>query len=614
MDKIFITRRNIITSFILALLVFTVFFQVTNHDFLNYDDDVYITKNRHVQEGLTLEGILWAFTAIPSGNWHPLTWLSHMLDIELYGLNPAGHHFTSLLFHILNTLLLFFILKRMTGAFWRSIFVSALFALHPLHVESVAWVTERKDVLSTFFWMLVMLTYAVYVKKGGASRYLLVLFFFTLGLMSKPMLVTLPFVLLLLDYWPLGRFQFSGLKSSTAKSKNTDYGLTIYRLFLEKIPFFILLAISSTATFLAELYAESVVFSKTFPLNTRIFNALIAYISYLGKMIWPHHLGVFYPYPDRLPIWKVLGAAFLLIFISLLVIRELKRLPYLFVGWFWYLGTLVPVIGFIQTGSQSMADRYTYIPLIGVFIIIAWGIPDLLKGWRYQRIILSISSGIILLLLTIFTWFQASHWQNSITLFKHTLKVTTHNNIAHNNLGTALAKEGRLKEAAYHFREALKGKPDFFEAHYNLGTALALKGKPEEAVYHLREALKGQSGLPDIHNKLGKLLTRQRKFNEAIYHFRKALEIKPDFVDVHNNLGIALGRLGKLEETIYHFREALRIKPNDAKAHNNLGVTLGLQGKIEEAIYHFRKALEIKPDFTDAENNLRKALSLKKKF
>ena len=605
MNKKFNIYRDTVVCLFLVLAILVVFSQVKSYDFVSYDDDVYITKNRHVQGGLTVEGIIWAFTIAHSGNWHPLTWLSHMLDISLFGLNPGYHHLMSLLFHIANTLLLFFILRRMTGEIWKSGFVAALFALHPLHVESVAWIAERKDVLSTFFFMLTILAYVFYVEKPVLRRYLFVFFFFVFGLLSKTMLVTLPFLLLLLDYWPLSRFEF--------KSKAKNFKVPLH-LIWEKVPLFALTALSSIVTFFAEKHGKSVSSLEIFPIKTRIANTFVSYVSYIGKMIWSLNLAVFYPYPEIFPIWQVMGSLLLLVCISFLVIRHARSLPYLPVGWLWYLGTLVPVIGLVQIGSQSMADRYTYVSLIGLFIMIAWGVPDILKRWRYQRIVLSVSLGIILLLLMIFTWYQTINWKNSITLFEHALKVTTRNNIAHNNLGTALAREGKLEEAIYQFREALKGKPDFSDAHYNLGTALGILGNHEEAVYHLREALKGETGLSEVHNKIGRLLSQQKKFNEAIYHFQKALEINPDFANAHNNIGIVLGQQGRLEEAIYHFREALRTKPYYAKAHNNLGVTLGQQGKLEEAIYHFQKALEINPGFKDAENNLRKTLSLKKKF
>jgi protein O-mannosyl-transferase len=576
--KVLSSRRYILILLIsLSLIVVTLaaFEQLRNHAFLNFDDDVYITENRNVQSGLTLEGVIWAFTTTHAANWHPLTWLSHMLDCQLYGLNPSGHHLTNLVFHIASTLLLFLVLERMTGALWRSSFVAALFALHPLHVESVAWVAERKDVLSTFFWMLTMWTYVHYVKRPGFNRYLLVLLFFILGLLSKPMLVTLPFVLLLLDYWPLGRFQFGQLigdhKSNTSRSMNPGDQKSIpLRLILEKVPFFALTAISIFLTIFAQQKGGAVKSLEYYPLESRIANALVSYVSYIVKMIWSNQLAVFYPYQEMLPIWKVVGSGLLLVCASLLVIRAARKLPCLIVGWFWYLGTLIPVIGLVQVGSQAMADRYTYVPLIGLFIMIVWSVPDIWVGWRYRRVVLSISAGLLLSLLVIITKLQVNHWQNSIMLYEHSLAVTSNNFIIDNNLGLALVEQGKIQEAIAHFSEALRIKPDDAEAHYSLGLALA----------------------------------GQRKIQGAIAHFAEALRIKPEYSEAHNGLGVTLVWQGKIQEAIAHFTEALRIKPDDAKAHYNLGIALAEQGKIQEAIAHFTEALRIKPDYAEAHINL----------
>ncbi|MBL7207805.1 MAG: glycosyltransferase family 39 protein, partial [Desulfobacterales bacterium] len=410
----FTLRREGVVCLFLALTVLAVYWQVGNHEFVNYDDKDYITENQHVQAGLTLKSIAWAFTSTHAGNWHPLTWLSHMLDCQIYGLNPCGHHFTSVFFHILNSILLFLVFKRMTGAFWKSAFVAALFALHPLHVESVAWAAERKDVLSAFFWMLTMGSYIRYVERPGTNRYLLVLLFFALGLMAKPMLITLPFVLLLLDYWPLGRFHVrkpeaaqpseekpqKDTKSKKRKSRKrlaknavqakkttgSDYQWSLaLSLLWEKIPLFVLAAASSVVTFFVQQSGGAVRSLDALPLFVRISNALVSYISYIVKMILPHNMAILYPHPKDFSIWQVAGACLLLACISFIAIRSMKRYPYFAVGWLWYLGTLVPVIGLVQVGLQSMADRYTYIPLTGIFIIIAWGISDLAAKWCYKK-------------------------------------------------------------------------------------------------------------------------------------------------------------------------------------------------------------------------------------
>ena len=600
---------KLLIALFLIVSIFAVFWQVRTHEFLKYDDLDYVTDNPHVKAGLTLKGVIWAFTTMHAANWHPLTWVSHMLDCELYGLKPAGHHLTSLVFHIASALLLFVVLRQMTGKLWRSGFVAALFAFHPLHVESVAWVAERKDVLSAFFWMLTMWAYVRYAERPGLNRYLLVLLWFVLGLLSKPMLVTLPFVLLLVDYWPLGRFQFgqpSGHhKLSTHNSKDTgDQRSFALRLVLEKVPFFALAAVSSFLTFFAQQKAGAVASSEIRPLSMRIANALASYVSYIGKMIWPYRLAVFYPYPETFPMWQVAGAGLLLGCVSFLVILAARRRSYLMVGWLWYLGTLVPVIGLVQVGEQAMADRYTYVPLIGLFVIIAMGVPDILAGWRYRRIGMAIPAGLLLSILMIVTWLQLRYWQNGVTLFEHSLEVTANNSLSQCSLGVALVQQGKNQEAISHFAEALRIKPDYAEAQYNLGVALSDQGKTQEAIDHYSEALRIKPDSAEAHYNLGVTLAQQGKSQEAVGHFTKALQIKPDYANAHNNLGIALADQGKTQEAIAHYTEALRIDPNNAYAHNNLGLILAQQGKNQEAIAHYTEALRIKPDYAEVHNNL----------
>ena len=441
----------VLISLFLILTIVAVFWPVKNFRFINLDDEEYVTENPQVLNGLSLNGVIWAFTTKHSSNWHPLTWLSHMLDTELYGLNPRGHHLTNLLFHLANTLLLFWVLKRMTGMLWESGLVAALFALHPLHVESVAWVAERKDVLSTFFWMLTMGAYVHYVHQASPRRYLLVFFSFALGLLSKPMIVTLPLVLLLLDYWPLGRLHW---RLEEQRSQGKTAISRAFRLVWEKVPLLFLVAVSCSLTIWAQ--RRTVASLEGLPLEIRTANALISYVKYIGKMVWPCRLAVQYPYPEKFPLWQVAGAGLFLIGVSFLVVREARRRPYLVVGWLWYLGTLVPVIGLIQVGSQAMADRYTYVPLIGLFIMTAWGIPNLLSQWRHRRIVLLVSSGLVIALLTILTRIQLQYWSDSTTLYKHTLNSTANNYQVHYNLGLALAKEGKNEEAIVHYKEALE--------------------------------------------------------------------------------------------------------------------------------------------------------------
>jgi hypothetical protein len=440
--------QSICICLVLALTTITVFWQVCTYDFVDYDDSVYIYENPNIQAGITLKTIKWAFTTSYYANWYPLTWLSHMLDWKLFGPKAGGHHLTNLIFHIANTLLLFIVLKQMTQKLWQSAFVAALFALHPLHVESVAWVVERKDVLSTFFWMLTMWAYLRYVKHPGVARYLLALLSFALGLMSKPMLVTLPFVLLLLDYWPLARIP-SGQALNRFGSRRI-----FYYLIREKIPFFVLSAILSVVTFIAQRGSGTVATLVQIPLKIRIYNALVSYMEYIEKMIWPSRLAMFYPHPGKnILILHIVISAVLLSAVTICVIRYAKSHRYLVTGWFWYIGTLVPVIGIVQVGMQALADRYTYIPLTGLFIIIAWGVPDLLAKWRYKKIAITLLSLLIILAISICTHFQLRHWQNSLNLFQHAVDVIGSNDKAHIHIANFLYMQNRFDEAIREYQK-----------------------------------------------------------------------------------------------------------------------------------------------------------------
>ncbi|MBW2019207.1 MAG: tetratricopeptide repeat protein [Deltaproteobacteria bacterium] len=602
-------RSEVIVCLFLILTTLAVFWQVRNHDFVNYDDNIYVTESRHVRNGLTRQGVIWAFTTTHVGYWIPLTWLSHMLDYQLFGSNPGWHHLTSLIFHIANTLLLFLVLKQMTGALFRSAFVAALFALHPLNIESVAWLFERKGVLSTFFWMLTIGAYVRYAKRPDLHRYLLVLLFFALGLMAKPMLVTLPLVLLLLDYWPLGRFPFErsvgNMNPQICNAMNIGYERSPFiRLVLEKMPFFALAAAWSFATFTAAEHVGALPSLELFPMKVRIANALVSYISYIKKMLWPYHLSVFYPHPGMLPVWHVASAVLLLLFISYIAIRSWQRQPYVAFGWLWYIGTLVPVIGLVQVGAFAMADRYVYIPLIGLFIMVAWGVSDILTRWQYGKIFLAISAGVVLSVLMVCTWIQVGHWRSSTTLFQHAIHVTDNNYLAYNNLGNALARQGKIDEAIAHYIEALQIRPDYEMAHNNLGVALAKKGRLDEAIGHFSMALCIKPDNIQTHNNMGLALSLQGKLDKAVAYFFEALRIKPEYAEAHYNLGNALARQGKIKEAISYYEEALRIKPEYAEAHNNLGVALARQGRNKKAIAHFFEALRIKADYQEAQKNL----------
>jgi Flp pilus assembly protein TadD len=601
-SKLYIHRNVILICFFLVIATLVAYWQVQNNDFVNYDDDVYVTENYNIQAGFTRNGVARAFTSVHAANWHPLTWLSHMLDYRIYRLNPGGHHWTSLEFHILNTLLLFLVLRLMTGALWRSAAAAALFALHPLHVESVAWVAERKDVLSAFFWMLTMLAYWHYVNRPQLLRYLMVVSVFVLGLMSKPMLVTLPFVLLLLDYWPLERYGRAG---------SSDYGKTrsvALSLFIEKIPLFMLSAVSSAVTLWVQTQGGAVRSFISIPWGVRIANTPVSYVTYIKKMVWPSHLAVFYPHPGMPKMWTVATASCLIIAVTLIVVRLKKKHPYLIAGWLWYLGTLIPVIGLIQIGSQAMADRYTYLPLIGLFIMVAWGIPDLLEKWRYRKTVLAVSVITLLSIFMVCTWSQVRHWRNSITLFEHAIEVTSDNHIAHSNLGVALVREGRVSDAMAHYYEALRIVPDDTGNLNNLGIALMDQGKMDEALDRFRQLLRVSPDFAKAHNNLGLFLTRQGKTGDAVRHLQEAIRLRPDYAKAHNNLGIALTRQGRTGDAICHLQEAIRLRPNYVEAYNSLGAAYALHGNIEKAISSFTQALKLSPEYAQAHENLRAVL------
>jgi Tfp pilus assembly protein PilF len=511
--------RELFICLFIIVATYCVYQQVGGHEFVTFDDGLYVTENLQVKNGLNLENIVWSFTTTHSSNWHPLTWMSHMLDVSLFGMNPGSHHLVNVFFHLANSLLLFRVFRKMTGDLWQSAFVAALFAIHPLHVESVAWVAERKDVLSTFFWMLTVWFYVGYVKDRTASRYIAALLFFFLGLMTKPMLVTLPFALLLFDYWPLGRLNF---KKHLYPVSYPHKNISFFDLIIEKIPFFVFTAASSVVTVYAQRSGGSVASLEVFPLGVRIANAVVAYVSYIAKMFWPVNLNAFYPHSYSLPMWQVAATASLL--------------PYLLVGWLFYLGTLFPVIGLIQVGEQAMADRYTYVPLIGIFIILAWGLTDLLKKWRYQKIGVVLGAALLLPALMVTTWLQVRHWSNNIEFYEHIIKVTDNNFMAHYNLGVFLADHDQVGEAIGHYRKALSIKPGHANANNNLANALMIKGKSGEAIQYYTNALKRAPDDPEIHNNFGVALLHTGKIEQAIHHFHTALKIRPNYIEARQNL------------------------------------------------------------------------------
>jgi len=581
----------------IGVATFIVYAQVLDHDSIYFDDGQYVFENPQVLQGLTAKGIGWALTAFYAGNWHPLTWLSHMMDVELFGPNPGPHHLTSLLFHITNALVLFLILNRATGALWPSGFVAGMFALHPLHVESVAWIAERKDVLSTFFWMLTLGAYIRYVENPRLLRYLWVLVFFSLGLMAKPMVVTLPFVLLLLDFWPLGRFSVS------REDPERRLSSPIY----EKIPLILLSAFSCLITFVAQHESGAVGSLDAYPIGIRVGNALVAYAAYLGKMIWPSDLAVMYPHPMKWPVWQTASAFGLLAVISFLVIRARVRYPFLIVGWLWFLGTLIPVIGLVQVGSQAMADRYTYIPLVGPFIMIAWLGMTLIQRWPIPRAIAAAASIGILLFFAGASRIQTGYWSDSISLFSHTLAVTRDNYVILNNMGLALADQGRFDEAIRQYKEVLKIRPKYKKAFNNLGVVYENQARLEDAIPYFQKALEVDPTYADAHFNLGNALVAQGAFQKGVDHYRQALAVEPNDPEIHNNLGIALTKQHHFKEAVYHFIRAIQMNPKASKIHNNFGVLLCNVGNLQDGIRHLKTAVQLDPQFSDALRNLESA-------
>ena len=578
----------------LIAITWLVFGQTLSHEFVNFDDHVYVYENPVITGGLTLPGIIWAFTHSHARNWHPLTTISHMLDCQLFGLNAGGHHFTNVFLHTIAVVLLFLVLRQMTGgpsrtgSVWPSAFVAALFAIHPLHVESVAWISERKDVLSGVFFILTLGAYARYARRPSVARYIMMSILFACGLMSKPMLVTLPFVLLLLDYWPLGRgrgMEISGERSEVRRERSVVSGRwsVVRGLVVEKIPLLALSAASCLATLLGQRQAAGSI--DQLPFAWRVNNAIVTCVAYIWQMLWPVKLAVFYPHPDnRLLLWQIFLALALLIAITVAVIASRQKRPYLMTGWLWYLGMLVPVIGLVQVGEQARADRYTYLPQVGLYLALTWTIVDLSASWRRRREILGVAAAVVITALTWRAWIQASYWKNSETLWTHTLAVTSDNDVAHNNLGFIFLRRGELDEAISHFQTALNIRADNPQTHYNLGSAL-------------------------VHNNLGNALVRKKLVDEAITHYEKAVELRPDYADGHYNLGSALLQEGRIDEAIAHWQKTVSLQPNDAEAHTTLGDALLRKGEIGQAIAHYEKALEIAPHSLLTLNNLAWALS-----
>ena len=576
-------RQKLIIYVVLATVTLAVYWQVSQFDFITLDDHIYVTLNRHIQSGITLDGFRWAFVTTYAEFWHPLTWLSLMFDYHVHGLNAGGYHLTNLILHILSTLLLFWLFNRMTGAIWKSAFVAALFAFHPLHVESVAWVSERKDVLSGFFCMLTLCLYVYYTEKPAIKRYLLVLFSFAGALMSKPIVVTLPFVLLLLDYWPLKRFE-------------SKKGNLILFQFREKMPFFVFSAVFSIITF----YAKPSVPVKRFPLSFRLANAPVSFVTYLEKTFWPLDLAVFYPFPFQIQIWKVVFASLLILIISTAVIVAVKHLPYLFVGWLWYAIILLPVIGIIQVGNHAMADRYTYLPSVGIAVMLAWGMPLLFPREDIRKKFLFPAGISFLAIMALLAWQQCGYWKNSFKLFSHALSVTKNNYLAHNSIASALSNEGKNKEAIYHYNHSISIEPNYILTYINKGVIYTKLGQYQLAIENFNEAIRRNPDNAEAYYKRGLTYDKLGQYQRAIEDYNKAIRLKPDNDDVYIDRGIIYTKLGQYQLAIENFNEAISRNPSYVEVYHKRGYAHAKFGQYQQAIEDYNKAIRLNPNYADA--------------
>ena len=549
------SQKTLVVYILLILTSAAVYCQVSQFGFINLDDNVYVVENIDIQSGITLDRLQWMFQTRYAELWNPLVWLSFMADYQFYGLNAGGYHVTNLLFHILSALLLFWLFSRMTGEIWKSAFVAAFFALHPLHVESVAWISERKDVLSAFFWMLTLCFYVVYTEKQSIKRYLLVFFSFVLALLSKPMVVTLPVIMILLDYWPLKRFE-----------NHKGVSRLILWQFKEKLPFLILSAVIVVVTFYNP--NESLP-HKIVPLDIRLANAPVAFMTYLVKTFWPHNMAIFYPFPYEIPVWQITIAILLIITMTVAVMVTVKQLPYLFVGWFWFMIVIIPVIGIIQISAYAMADHYHYVPSIGLGLMLAWGIPYFIKREDLRRNVLFPAVILFLISMSVLSWNQCRYWKDSVKLFSHALRVTKNNTMMHNLLGYSLFEKGKIDRAMYHYNKAILIAPDYIYAYLNRADAYARQGKYQSAVNDYNKAVALGPDFADVYFKRGTFYGKSGHNQLAIADFSKIISLKPHYVDAFNNRGIALNQTGLFKQAIDDFNEAIRLKPAYANAWNN---------------------------------------------
>ena len=548
--------RKYAALILVLILVCITYAQIAGHAFISYDDTEYITENPFVTKGLTWASISWAFTSFDISYWHPLTWISHMIDYEIYGNNPAGHHMTSLMIHLANTLMVFSLLYYPTRRYWQSVFVAAVFALHPLHVESVVWAAERKDVLSSFFLLLTVLSYSASVIRKSRTFYVLAIISYMCGLMSKPMVVSLPLVLLVWDYWPLNRYRDQDVRKS--------------QVLWEKVPFVLLAAATAIVTYYAQAQVGTLMSSAMAPLSLRAVNALSSYLNYIMKMFWPQDLAVIYPYPRDIPLLRGVVSGLVLLGISVVAYHNRDKRPYLIAGWAWYVITLLPVIGIVQSGLQSMADRYTYTTQIGLYVMIAWGMTDLVGTVRIARVIVTVAGVAVIIALTIVTSVQAAYWKDSITLFDHAAHAIQNNNIAYRILGNNYAKKGDVTAAIAALTEALKIQPDDAIAHVDLGVALVEQKRYYDAMYHYRQAIGIRPGFANAYYNLGVVLAYENRFAEALDNYAQALRFDPAQKGAHASTGAVLARLGRLDEAVAELRAELRIDPGNEAVRNFL--------------------------------------------
>lgn len=566
-------EQTLIVYVILAMVTVAVFWQVSQYDFVRLDDFEYIINNSHIQSGITLDAVYWAFSTTNQNLWNPLIWLSLMFDYQLFGLNAGGYHMTNLILHILSTLLLFWLFKRMTNEIWKSAFVAAVFALHPLHVESIAWISERKDVLSAFFWMLTLCLYVYYTEKPTVKRYLLVLCSFIIALLSKPMVVTLPVIMILLDYWPLKRFQ------------SQKESLLLWQL-REKTPFFVLSTVISIIT----IYTMSSPTVKYFSLGSRLANAPVSFVIYLEKTLWPHDMAVFYPFPTQIPVWQIIGAFLLIIITTTAVFAMMKRMPYLFTGWLWYAITVLPVIGIIQNGYYSMADRYHYLPSIGIAVMLAWAIPLMFPSGEMRNKILFPAGIVVLAILAVSSWQQCGYWKNNFELFNHAVLVTKDNYLAHNNLGIALADVGKNEEAMEHCNKAILIKPDYAYSYIGRGFVYYKTGQYEKALKELNIAINLEPTNANAYYNMGITYHQLRQFHMAIENYSKAIQMQPERIDFYNGRGRTYAILNKYKFAIEDYNTAIRLRPDFAESYNNRGFAYLSQGNKELGCRDVQKA------------------------